>query len=327
MFPQSPKITVVVPNFNHGHLIGECIDGLLNQDFTDFKVVIIDDNSTNQSVSTIVDKIVGDKRFELIRLETNIGVLAVQNMALENVNSDYLYLAAADDYILPNFFSDLIEILTNNPEIAFASKKCLVPIANQSLTYISRPIFTPHKFKSIFSPREASEQLMKTDFRYVTGASLIRTQKFKSLGNLRNDLGAFADGIHLRKLAVRYGYAFINDYGLVWRRVESGFSITELQKNDEFARKLSKIALEISEDSNFKTEYASILIRRLTFMSRMNKLFSTSNYSFSKFAILKNFVRTHSLAFFYILIYRPFPVSSMINLSKANRVFKYQMSD
>lgn len=324
MLNETPLITVIVPNFNHGHLIGNCIDALLNQDFRNFEVVIIDDNSTDNSVQIIEKKILSDKRFKLICLERNLGVLEVQNMAIEKVNSKFLYLAAADDYILPNFFSSLVEILEDNTEIAFAGKKGLIPVTNKPLTFISRPIFVPYKNLSIFAPKDASKQLVNTDFLYITGACLIRTDMFKSIGNLKLDLGAFADGIHLRKLAVRFGYAFINDFGMVWRRVNSGFSVSELNGNSELDLKLNKIVNLISEDSNFEAGYANLLVRRIKFMSNVNKIFSKSNSSDRFLRKYLNTFYVYFLIFMFILKLRPFPIASLIKLLYSNRSFKYQ---
>jgi glycosyltransferase involved in cell wall biosynthesis len=326
MSTQTPTITVIVPNFNHGHLIGNCIDGLLNQEYTDFEVIIIDDNSTDQSLRIIEEKIEHDERFKLIGLSDNIGVLSVQNMALERVISKYVSLAAADDYILPNFFSDLVEILDLNADIAFAGKKALIPIISKSSTYISRPIFTPQGESSIFTSRQAAEQLKKVDFLYITGACLIRTKMFKAIGSLDLDLGAFADGVHLRKLAVKFGYAFINDFGIVWRRDESGFSMTELKKSNEFNSKLNKIENIIAADPNFNDGYEKLLIRRIRFFSEFNRIVSDSLNS--KLVCKKSMsnARVYLLTFFHVLIFRPFPTISLIRLLKSNRASKPEVA-
>jgi glycosyltransferase involved in cell wall biosynthesis len=322
MTTKTPLITAIVPNFNHGHLIVDCIDGLINQQFADFEVIILDDNSTDQSVRIIKKRIAHDKRFKLIDLEHNMGVLSVQNIAIEKVSSEYLYLAAADDYILPNFFSDLINILDKNPTIAFAGKKGLIPISSNPSTYISRPIFTPNNERSVFTSREAAEQLMKLDFLYITGACLIRTEMFKSIGKLDLDLGAFADGIYLRKLAVKFGYAFINDFGMVWRRDPSGFSATELKSSKEFNYKLNRIKNAVSADSNFKKGYEELLVRRIRFMSAYNRIISAlrNNRLFCKKPILTAGV--YILTFTCVFIFRPFPIMSLIKLLKSNKALR-----
>ena len=313
---QQAPLTVIVPNFNHGHLIRDCIVALQAQDFKDFKVRIIDDNSTDNSVEMISGLIKGDSRFNLFILEQNIGLINLQNMVLETVESKYVYLAAADDYILPGFFSKLITVLERHPDIGFASSKSLIP--RDDGTYLVRPIFYPSQDVSVFEKDKAALQLLKSDFLYITGASLIRTKLFKSIGILDSRLGAFADGIHMRRLAAIYGYAFVNQFGLIWRRSKDSFSVSDMSDKFQLNVKLNAARELIVKSENLGVNYADKYYSRMQFMSRINGFSNVVSWS-NPFMRKAKGLRKGIYFIFVYLKYRPFGLSNLTRLIFAQK--------
>jgi Glycosyltransferases, probably involved in cell wall biogenesis len=108
---ESPQISVIIPYYNvDTRLINNCIDSVLNQDFNDFEILLIDDGSDNEYQSDL--KIIADKdsRIQLIH-ESNSGVSYARNTGINNAKGDYLVFVDADDMITPSFFSEAISIL------------------------------------------------------------------------------------------------------------------------------------------------------------------------------------------------------------------------
>ena len=66
-----PKISVIIPLYNCEKYIAKCIKSILNNTFTYFEVIIINDGSTDQSVKIIVDTISNDERFTIINQENH----------------------------------------------------------------------------------------------------------------------------------------------------------------------------------------------------------------------------------------------------------------
>ena len=314
----TPSITVIVPNFNHGHLISECITAIQTQDFENYKVLIVDDHSSDRSVEIIKNIIKKDSRFELIQLKKNLGVVELQNLIVAKVNSEYLYLAAADDYILPEFFSALVGVMAENPEIAFATTKSLIPLPTGK--YKVRPMLFPSSKTKIFDGKQAANQLLRMDFLYITGATLLRTQMFKAIGPLNANLGALADGIHLRRLAAKYGYAYVNKFGLVWRRVEEGFSVTELNNNANLEKKLKLAENILKNETTLHKSYASKYYRRMKFISKINSQSKAIKFSNRKIPIYFWITFTFLIrsGFFY-LKYHPFSIKYIPKLLKAQK--------
>jgi len=115
-----PSLSVVVANYNHGHLLPVCLTAILEQSFKPKEILVMDDGSTDESRS-IIEKFA--KEHPVIRThfnERNLGVIPTINHGLQLISSDYVYFAAADDKILPGLFQKSMDILARHPQAAFA---------------------------------------------------------------------------------------------------------------------------------------------------------------------------------------------------------------
>lgn len=89
-----PKVSVLLTSYNHGDYIGESIESILNQTFTDFELVILDDASTDNSVEVI--KSYKDKRIKTILRKKNLNI-AICKEVIEPLNGEYIAIAHCDD--------------------------------------------------------------------------------------------------------------------------------------------------------------------------------------------------------------------------------------
>ncbi len=97
----SPAVSVIIPLYNMKRFIGECLDSILNQTFTNFEVIVVDDCSTDNSVeiaNNYVEKFGG--RMTLLQLEKNTGNSAIpRNKGFALSRGEYVYFVDADDKI------------------------------------------------------------------------------------------------------------------------------------------------------------------------------------------------------------------------------------
>ena len=111
----TPAVSVLMPVYNVEKYIGEAIESILNQTFNDFEFIIIDDASTDNTVS-VIEKF-SDNRIKLIRNETNIKLAASLNKGLRIAQGKYIARMDGDDISLPHRFQKLYEFLENNPSV------------------------------------------------------------------------------------------------------------------------------------------------------------------------------------------------------------------
>ena len=80
----SPILAIIVPVYNVEKYLRECIDSILNQTFTDFSLILVDDGSTDMSGSICDDYATHDNRITVFH-KPNGGVSSARNIALEKL--------------------------------------------------------------------------------------------------------------------------------------------------------------------------------------------------------------------------------------------------
>ena len=109
-------ISVVMANYNTPEeYLRPAIDSILNQTYTNFEFIIIDDGSTNDSVSIIESY--DDKRIVLIKNSENIGVPKSRNKGLDICHGEYMAVMDSDDISMPNRFEEQIKYLRGHENV------------------------------------------------------------------------------------------------------------------------------------------------------------------------------------------------------------------
>ena len=111
-----PKISVVMPAYNAEKYIGESIESILNQTFTDFEFIIIDDGSTDRTAEII--KSYNDKRIKYVKNEINSGIVFSLNRGLDLAQGKYIARMDADDIAMKERFDKQLNYMEHNSCIA-----------------------------------------------------------------------------------------------------------------------------------------------------------------------------------------------------------------
>jgi glycosyltransferase involved in cell wall biosynthesis len=114
-----PRISALVPCFNHGQFIQETIDSILAQTFQDFEIVIVDDGSTDLQTRNTLTALAGE-RITVLRTE-NQGLPAARNHAARHAAGEFFCAVDADDKLAPQWFEKAAAVLDGRPDIAFVS--------------------------------------------------------------------------------------------------------------------------------------------------------------------------------------------------------------
>lgn len=106
--------SVIIPYYNKSAYIIRCIDSVLNQTFSKFEIILVDDGSTDNGI-----ELVNKKYGQRIRIysQKNQGVSAARNKGIENATFDYIALLDADDCWHPQYLESMNWIISNEKEI------------------------------------------------------------------------------------------------------------------------------------------------------------------------------------------------------------------
>lgn len=109
-----PFFTVILPLYNKEKYIENAIKSILNQTFTDFELLIINDCSTDKSVE-IASKFLSEK-VQLISHKKNNGLATTRNTGIKKATSNYVTFLDADDLWKPHFLDKIFHLIQNFPE-------------------------------------------------------------------------------------------------------------------------------------------------------------------------------------------------------------------
>lgn len=107
-----PKVSVIIPNYNHAAFLAQRIDSILNQTFTDFELIIMDDCSTDNSRVVIEQYRSNPKVSSIIFNEVNSGGVFKQWVkGLQAASGKYIWIAESDDFADEDFLQETVAVM------------------------------------------------------------------------------------------------------------------------------------------------------------------------------------------------------------------------
>lgn len=138
----SNLVSVIVPNYNHAQYLDIRLKSILAQTYTDFEIIILDDNSIDNSKEII-------KRYEkdvhishIICNKTNSGSPFIQwNRGFQYAKGDLIWIAESDDYCEPTFLENVVAEFERNSNLSFAFSRSIKIDENGNKGNILQPMF------------------------------------------------------------------------------------------------------------------------------------------------------------------------------------------
>ena len=90
-------VSIVMPAYNCAHYIGETIQSVLVQTYEDWELLIVDDQSTDNTPKVVDEFATQDDRIRYIELEKNSGVAVARNRGIEEARGNYIAFLDSDD--------------------------------------------------------------------------------------------------------------------------------------------------------------------------------------------------------------------------------------
>ncbi len=120
-----PKISVLMPFYNNEKYLDESIQSILNQTYSDFEFIIMDDGSTDNGVK-VVNKYSKDKRIRFVRNKKNIGIVANLNKGIGMSKGEYLARMDGDDVSLPERFEKQVRYLDKHKTVGIVGTQGII---------------------------------------------------------------------------------------------------------------------------------------------------------------------------------------------------------
>ena len=104
-------VSIVMPVYNPGKYLAPCLDSLLAQTFRDFRLIAIDDGSTDGSGDVLRAYAAKDDRILAWRNPENLGAARTRNIGIQMARGTYLSIVDADDLYAPEYLATMVEVM------------------------------------------------------------------------------------------------------------------------------------------------------------------------------------------------------------------------
>ncbi len=208
MSERLPSLSVLMPNYNHGHYIGEALQTLLQQSIKPTEIIVIDDCSTDHSVAVVEAVARRDATVRLIRNPRNMGPHAAVDRGLAEAAGDYVYVMSSDDTVLPGFVEESLTVLAKYP----AAGLCWSD--NMTLD-VRTNVYNRNQLRMCERPCYLSTKALVEAYRrgYIpclsAHSSVMKRSALLEVGGMLPELHWHADGFVTLVIALRYGACYI----------------------------------------------------------------------------------------------------------------------
>lgn len=190
-------ITTILPTFRRPRLLARSLKSLQNQTFKNFKVLILDNASGDDTQQVFESSVGGDCRFKYICHQKNISATANFQYGLDQVDSPFFSFLSDDDVVLPTFFNDSLKLFSENPESMFSVLGTIYVRDDGQL--IGMPVLRWQE--GLYFPPDGLNSMLKWDHPAWTGI-LFRTKVRDQLPNLNHEIGIIDFDYELRAAAL-----------------------------------------------------------------------------------------------------------------------------
>jgi len=198
------QVTVVVVNWNGKACLIQCLDALREQSVQGMAVIVVDNGSVDGSVEAVKNQF---PEVALIALTENLGFSAANNIAIRNVQTDYVALLNNDAIAHPLWLENLIDAMCRYPEAGFAASKMLYQQRPQVIDRAGDG-YTTAGAGSLRGRGQSANSFCRTEwiFGACAGAALYRMTMLDDIGLFDEDFFLLYEDVDLSFRAQLKGY-------------------------------------------------------------------------------------------------------------------------
>jgi glycosyltransferase involved in cell wall biosynthesis len=238
-----PPISVVLLNYNHGRFLPAALNALGKGLGTEDELIAFDDASTDDSVK-IYREFAGQIPQMMLRPKSvNQGVVSCMNEGLATARNNYIYFAASDDVIDPDFLDAMRMLFVKYPQVGLASCRTrLIDENGRNLGPLQTPIVTT---KPAYLDPQATAKAFLFDDNWLIGVSTIYNRAaLLEIGEFPPELRSFSDGFISRVVALRKGVCYNPSILTCWRKLSEGYSSSDTLDIEQI-RKIGEVAMRL----------------------------------------------------------------------------------
>jgi len=235
-----PKVSICIPSYNNGSLIGSAIRSVLDQTFKDIEIIVVDNDSVDDSERVV--RSLSDERIKFSKNSKNIGMTRNWNKCISMASGEFICLLCADDMYLPTFVERTLSMLETHPNLGFvhcAYKK--INDRGETIGECRMQMNDTTENGSAFF-----EKLIHGNFVTISGV-MVRRNRFEELGCFDEGLAYAPDWEMLARMSLHYDVGYVSEPLACYRFHESNFTKT-IKKSNRLVHEGFKTIDKIASD-------------------------------------------------------------------------------
>jgi len=227
-----PIVSVIIPTYNRAHVVGQAIECVLHQAFQDFEIIVVDDDSTDNTEDVV--KGFGDPRIYYLRHKQNYGAPQARNSGAEIARGEYLAFLDSDDLWYPNFLEQQLTALMDLPSTVGMSCCNMMQKMGDSGKVVG-----PGKRSLVFD-----ENLTHAD-GICCSSFFVRKVAFHEIGGFDVKFSSFQDFDFLLRMAAKYRIQTVDAVLFEYRLGDDSISRNMASKANGFERIINSYERDI----------------------------------------------------------------------------------
>lgn len=273
-------VSIIIPTYNRGYTIKKSIESILNQTYKSFELIIVDDNSTDNTAEIV--KSIKDERIRYIKQEKNLGANVARNRGVIESKGNFIAFQDSDDEWLPNKLEIQLDELKNN---------------NADIVYCSFNRFENDKHEVIpkknINDENIATELLK--YNFISTQTILGKKECFESEKFDEKLPRFQDWDLVIRLSMKYKIHHVNkplvnvylqndsitrssEKGKIAINIMMDKYIDEIRKNKSILSRWYRMKIYNEDIKNNKTLYFNEAIREGAFSLKLVYVYIKSKY-------------------------------------------------
>ena len=259
------KISIIIPFLNAENCIEKCIENLLRQTYENIEIVLINDNSSDDS-EKLAKKYLENEKVKYYKVEEDtIGNSRARNLGIEKSTGDYFIFVDVDDYIDENLLSNLSKYIDEDYDLV-KYKMTFVSKNNEIIKKVGGPVFEELNGEEAFNRLCFEDVLLDSPCVYLIKKEIFIRENFKFKENIyHEDFGLIPQVILKAKKVAScdiYGYFYIQSENSIMRDEKKNLkkAYDKLAHYDNIVNCLEKMSISEKTKENVRIYYTNSII-------------------------------------------------------------------
>lgn len=222
-----PTVSVVIRAFNCDKYIGLALESILAQTFQEFEIIVVDDNSTDQTEAILQTYAQHDRRIKIFKNVTNQGPVKTMNIGLRQARGKFIAVQDADDLSLPHRLKTQVNFLNAHPNIA------LVGGGSIGIDEEGEQIEITHWPRHRMGPEEVKKYL-EDGHTFAHSSMMFRWACIEAIGFYDEFFSAAHDYDMLTRMANEFDVTYYEKILVQWRWLNNGITGSKKQSQAAF---------------------------------------------------------------------------------------------